>query len=63
MKQVDRISGKMIITEMDTQINENKKVWITPQLEVLDGKKTYDGTIPSYVEDEWEDIKDAETES
>ena len=24
--------------------NENKKIWITPELEVLDGRKTYGGT-------------------
>ena len=41
--------------EMNEETNNNdiKKVWITPELEVLDGKKTYSGEGGSESEDYW----------
>ena len=36
--------------------NENKKIWIAPELEVLDGRKTFSGKSGGQAEDEaWEE--------
>ena len=39
-----------------TPDSKNKKVWVTPELEVLDGRKTYDGW--NYGPPESEDYED-----
>ena len=36
------------------RLNTNvKKIWITPELEVLDGRETYSGQEGIDIEDEW----------
>ena len=37
--------------EMNEEINNKvKKAWIVPELEILDGRKTYDGHTPNLCE-------------
>lgn len=45
------IKSKMKSVEMNQ--NENKKVWIAPEVEVLDGRKTLGGIDPQPGEDEF----------
>ena len=41
--------------EMNEEINNNvKKVWIVPELEVLDGRKTYNGEGAFFAENDRE---------
>ena len=37
------IQDKMDIEEINA--NENRKIWMPPELEILDGRKTYGGDI------------------
>lgn len=50
MTHSNDIKGKMKSVEMIQ--NENKKVWITPELDVLDGKKTFSGFPEGQAEDD-----------
>ena len=53
MKVKYNIQDKMNNEEIN--ITETKKVWVAPELEVLDGRKTYSGKEGGQAEDEsWE---------
>jgi hypothetical protein len=41
-------------TRIKSLKNDNKKVWMAPELEILEGRKTYSGSEGSYKEDSWE---------
>lgn len=47
------IKGEMKSVEINQNNNKIKKAWVVPELEVLNGRKTYGGTLEGESENYW----------